>query len=463
MKLTNTFSHLFIAPFPFVKGFLVHRYSLLNILRSLFLTLLLAFSNQATAQTPTSWTKYYKGRLDDMSDIALTLSSNAGNCTGQITYLRSKETFRLEGTLKKDTLLLNELDAKAAVSGHILGFLKKNKITATWRNFDERIGGLTLKLSETEKEANEPSFCGNNKWIQYYRGIIDNDEVDILLQKNSDNEVRGTGYAHKENVTYALKGVWEEAANTLELTFKHPETNRKTGTFKGKFRNNDEIIGNFVTYPKAGKVFATFSKDDGLSVGCMDYADYTTLYDVLYPKTKSEEFNTWIEKIVYDWVNRIKETVQQAKGTSNENTPNLRAIARAYTTSTVEFYSQDLISGYLIFNNSWENAPQEQTMNYDFTAKKELLLSDIFKQGYDYQTFIKEYTAKEVLKNALYNQGDFKTWIESVGFPNFSILRDGLKLSTPTNGIFGRQSVTIPYAQVKANLKQQGSVWNLAK
>ncbi len=428
---------------------------------SLFFSFLLPYN--AAAQTVASWTKYYKGRLDDMSDVSLTLSNNAGNCTGQITYLRSKETFRLEGTLKKDTLFLNELDTKSAVSGHILGFLKKNKMVATWRNFDERIGGLVLKLSEIDKEILEPSFCGNDKWIQYYRGIIDNDEVDILLQKNSDNEVRGTAYAHKEKITYALKGVWEETANTLEVTFKNPEINRKTGVFKGKFRENEEIIGNFINYPKGAKVFATFTKDDGLSVGCMDFVDYTTIYDVLYPKTKSEEFNIWIEKMVYDWVNRIKETVQQAKGTSTENTPNFRAIARAYTTSTVEFYSQDLISGYLIFNNSWENAPQEQAINYDFTTKKELLLADIFKQGYDYQSFIKDYTAKEVLKNPLYNQGDFKVWIESVGFSNFSVLREGLKLSTPTNGIFGRQSIIIPYLQLRPNLKQQGSIWNLAK
>ena len=36
------------------------------------------------------WVKHYKGRIDDLNDIALSLAYDGKQCKGQLTYLRSK-------------------------------------------------------------------------------------------------------------------------------------------------------------------------------------------------------------------------------------------------------------------------------------------------------------------------------------------------------------------------------------
>ena len=117
------------------------------------------------------WIKHYKGRIDDLNDVSVTLAFDGEDCKGQITYLRSHTEFDLLGKIENRQLLLHEIDNSKKLSGSIIGIITGKIITGNWNNFDGSKGG-NLLLTETEKEIDFPSYCGDNKWVRKYNGII---------------------------------------------------------------------------------------------------------------------------------------------------------------------------------------------------------------------------------------------------------------------------------------------------
>lgn len=406
------------------------------------------------------WVRYYKGRIDDVHDVALTVGCVGDTLRGSLIYLRSKEEFSLLGLVKKDSFLLQELDVQDSTTGRLNLRLNLKTLSGTWSNADNSIGGIAISLTEVSEEPNLPSFCGDNKWIHYYRGIVENDDVEILMQRAAFNEIRGVGYFKKLNRNCSVKGEWDEKNNLLILNFKDAQNN-KIGSLKGRYRTPEEIAATY-TFPNGQKVFATFTMDDDLKIGCMENADYTMSYDITYPKTKDQSFNIWIEKIVNTWLDDNKKIIAEAKTNTLKIKPTLRNFARAYAWTDLEYYSPDVISGYLTFGASWSQTATERMFTYDFTTEKELTLANLFNQGVDYQSVVRNYILLEIQKNKLYQNDTYKSWIISQPYDSFSLRRDGLTFSTQPSMLFGKQSVTVPFSVLKNMLKQEGPIWKLA-
>ena len=41
-------------------------------------------------------TKFYKGRIDDINDVTIALTCKGKSCSGDLTYLRSRDKFKLQ-------------------------------------------------------------------------------------------------------------------------------------------------------------------------------------------------------------------------------------------------------------------------------------------------------------------------------------------------------------------------------
>ena len=105
------------------------------------------------------WIKHYKGRIDDLTDIALTMGFDGKNCKGQITYLRSAEKIEVEGKISNEEFMFQEVNKAKEVSGVWEGKISGKFILGTWTNAQALKGGKIL-LEEVSKEATFPTYCG---------------------------------------------------------------------------------------------------------------------------------------------------------------------------------------------------------------------------------------------------------------------------------------------------------------
>jgi hypothetical protein len=431
--------------------------------KSIFITFILLISTAVFAQSDSTsialkklfpsaklqWIKHYKGRIDDLSDVAIVLGFDGKFCRGYLTYLRSKEKFLLDGIFDKDSIILSEIDKNKRTTAFIRGVKKDKRIEANWQNFNNTIGGIQLNMVEVLEPVMLPSFCGDNKWIHNYSGKFDEEEVDILIQKGSFGLVRGVGFWKKTGKSFSLKGTFDEQKLSIDVNLKDGE-NFKLGKMSLRLRSLDEFIGSFIL-PDGKKIYGTIHRDDDLKVGCTEYADYVASYDITFPKLENEKFDLWMQSFVDEWFRNNLAYINSIRFDNLDNVPEVRNIARAYGWCDVDFYSGDLMSGYMVFGNSWTSFQKERVFIYDIAQGKQLFKEDILKKKIE----------KGITQNFLYTEPDFKEWAATQNFDNITLRYEGINFSS-TSTAYGRQGVTIPYSELSPFLKKETTVWNMA-
>jgi hypothetical protein len=397
------------------------------------------------SQTEIQWIKHYKGRIDDLNDIAITLGFDGDNCKGRLTYLRSHISFNLDGYIKSGRIFLQEFDQKNEISGVLLGEIEGKVINGSWKNFDGSRGG-NLFLTETNKVVTFPSYCGDNKWIRQYQGLIANNKWEILLQKESSDQLTGLIYNKNENLSYSIKGKLE--ANHNFIIKAKNQRGQIVETFVGYLEKDQLTIGKI----KSNKI--TLQPFDGLTVGCIEYADYATGYDITFPKTTNAAFNKQMDGETNAWIKACRKHMLSVKKQNNSVNPKMRATERGFAWGEIEYLSKSAISGFMTFSNTWTPGQKLISFNFDFENDRMIYLEDVFKNKKDYQKYIKNYIKKEIKNHNLYSDTDFKKWVKKNDFSYFTIRKDGICFSTKNSQLYGRQSVTIPYRQLQPFLKK---------
>ena len=401
------------------------------------------------------WFRYYKGRMDGLNDISISLAYDGRSCKGYLTYLRSRERFQLEGTIIGDNQVkIKELDKSGAVSGYFEGEIKGAYLNAEWNNYNYSIGG-TVSLRQVEKEPRLPSYCGEDKWIKQYEGVLIGEAFTLLLQKTSNNLIKGVAYSKFND--FVVSGNINEHLQ-LDLIFRNA-LNIEVGTLKGNHSNAYQMGGNYID-AKGNTSSSTFQLVQQLDMGCIEYADYITSYDITYPKTKNPSFNQWMDKQAMSWVISCRDRVQKIKTSFPSKQPYLRATERAYAWTDIVYLSDELISGYVHFSTTWTEEDQTQMFNFDLKRGKPLGAEDIFKGRY--KRFIRNQIKNEFKRNRFYTKSDFRKWILKTGFTLFTIREEGIYFSTKFNAIYGQQHVLIPFGKLKPYLRKNTPVARLA-
>ena len=406
-----------------------------------------------------AWIKNYKGRVDDLSDVAIVLGSDGKFCRGYMTYLRSSEKFLLDGTFIGDTLLLTEMDIRNSVSGYLKAVQKGKRIEGVWSNYNGTIGGIQLLMTEVTDLPTIPSFCGDNKWIHGYRGLFGDKEVDILLQKGSFGAMRGTGYFPKTGKSFNIKGTFDDLKLGMELMLKDDENN-KIGSLSLRLKSLNEYVGNFIQ-PDGKKRYGDMTRNDDISVGCIEFADYVASYDITYPKLKNPKFDLWMQGLVEEWFRINIAYINSIRYDNLDNVPEVRNVARAYGWCDLNYNSADILSGFMVFGNSWTNRQRERVFIYDLVYGKEIFKDDIFLDTKNADEFIKNKIDNGLKTNILYNEPDFVNWIATQKFDNITIRQEGINFSS-TGMAYGRQGITISYKELLPYLRQGGAIWKMA-
>jgi hypothetical protein len=404
------------------------------------------------------WIEYYKGQIDGINDVAVTLAYDGKSCKGLLTYLNSREQLRLDGILKGNELTLLEVDQNAAVTGQFEGYIEGKNIHLNWSNIDNTIGSDIL-LTKILKEPFVPSSCGDDLWIRIYKGIISGSKVDLVLQKDSQNGLKGIAYFEKEDKSFKLNGEIFES----ELHVKIKDGNNKLkGTLEGVFKNETDISANFFS-ANGERLPTLFLSVESLEIVCLEYADYLTSYDITFPKIPNYNFNRWMDDLAAQWVKDCRQHSFEVRSVSNSANPKMRSAIRAYAWCDVDFYNEYFISGFITFENTQAKGMEGKAFNFDLKKGKEILLTDLFKEGFDYTAFVTKYLNKEIDQHELYNNYEFRKWLSKQDFPHFLIHKDGLAFCTSFDRIYGRQQIKIPYAELKPFFKENNVLEGLMR
>ena len=404
------------------------------------------------------WVKHYEGRIDDLSDVSVTLGYDGKHCKGQLKYLKSKEVFGLAGFIKNKKIRLKEININKEVSGFIEGRIDEKMIVAEWSKHDNSIAG-DIVLKETKKPATRPSHCGNNKWLKIFNGTVDRKDVEMILQMGGEGELRGVAYFFKHDKTFEVKGV-KGQKNKVELTF-YDANAKDQGSVRGYLTEKGIIEAGYVG-TDGKQQMCSFWKQKEMPIACNEYADYFGSYDIIYPKSNNKTVNQWISNTSSKWMATCKNETKKVKASSKGLDPDLRSSVRAYAWCDLDYVSPKVISGTMLMRNTWESTTRVESFNFDLDKNKEVKLDDLFEKGFDYQKFVWGYISDEIKEHRYYDDYDFRKWLGNELFKTFTIRKDGVNFSTSYNSIYGRYKVTVPYHELKSHFKKKSPIWRLA-
>ncbi|MBP7821336.1 MAG: hypothetical protein KA010_00340, partial [Saprospiraceae bacterium] len=149
-----------------------------------------------------------------------------------------------------------------------------------------------------------------------------------------------------------------------------------------------------------------------------------------------------------------KKVEQNRNEFSNTPPPYSRASTRGSAWCDIEYLNKKIISGFIVFSNTWTDSITCHSFNFDFLQNKEIKLDDILNNIPARDVFIDRYISSQVTALPQYTQRAFRDWIDEVDFSYFTIRQDGICFSTPYNTIFGQQHISIPYDKLKDFLKK---------
>ncbi len=403
------------------------------------------------------WVKHFKGRLNDYNDVAIVLGYDGNLCKGIFKYLRSGDQFKMEGFFEKKNLFLKEIDHNGNISGYVKGVFKQTSFEGTWSNFDNSIGS-PLEFKQVYPNQLLPSHCGDNKWMRRYTAIYKKQIIELSIQKLQGDVVSGTVYVKSnprknrgEFNTYKAKGNWtKEEGLTLRLIDDY-------GFNQGKLNVPNikkEPLEAFLTLGDRKPLQCVFSESDRLNTDCIEYGDYYSMYDVIYPKTSNLPFNTWIEKLVRREAAKFNDRSTKVSANLTEATPEKRATIRSNGWFEIGFFNDNILSGILLLESTVAQGQRAIPINFDLTNSKRITFEDIFRKEYEIDFFEEEVIRIEFQKHALFENQGFKKWIKTAKFPHMVLLRNGIHFSSNFNPIYGRQGITIPYDKLDTFLKK---------
>jgi hypothetical protein len=425
----------------------------------LFLIPSFALTAQSVIQTSAiqKGIKHYKGRIDDISDVAISISCKGKTCEGALIYVRSRDQFKLRGVREGNQLQLKEFNQKGKCTGYLSGSVAGKHLNLEWKNETGTIGN-TLHLKEVARMPDFPTYCGDNKWINAYTGKIKGEEVSIILQRVDNNRILGQAYFRDKRQTILLRGNLLKNDN-LHLQFIDENSSEQIGTIRGIYKNKQNLNLSFYNNQN-NQSFLTLNLEKHLAVSCLEYADFYTNYDFIFPKSDRAVFNELMVVLTQDWLSDCRKNAQSVR--KRVANPQSRSSQRAYSWTEIELLTNDFISGLLTYHSTWSNQQKTKTFNYDLQSNQPVQLDDIFKKGFDYKAFVKKYANETILKSALYkNDHQFRNWIINQDFPFFTIDHDGISFYTDFHIVYDRQRILIPYKKLKGNIRKKSIVRKL--
>lgn len=402
------------------------------------------------------WTKLFKGRFDDAAMADISLGFDGKNCRGYITYAKSRTRFKLEGTLDTSGLILEERDMSRNLTGRLKGSIVGKHLEAEWTNAANTIGSK-IEADEVPPGSSISINCSDNKWTSRYITRYNDARCDMILVRSQNGALDGFLWVEVDGRTYRLKGeIKSDGSYEMDAL---GAGDRLAAILSGTMKPGQNTECNW-TGSGERRQFKFILKDHFL-MGCYEYADYASAYDVLYPRTPCATCNSWLDDQVNQWVNRCQTTFSEKKLALTAANRNAQ---RASAWPEVTCWTDNILTGYLTFMDTWSDKNQGIAYNFDLKTGKQIVLDDVFQKSFGYQKWFSDYAAKEMPKLPSFAADpQFREWLSKEGFPLVVIRREGFELSTYFNPLYGRQTIFVPYTAIRPYLRKDSPLGEFIK
>lgn len=410
------------------------------------------FSNPSALK----WTKMFKGRLDDAAMVDISLGFDGESCKGYLSYAKSRTRFRLEGTLDTSGFLLQERDLSRNITGKLTGNIQGRHLDAEWTNAENTVGSK-IEADEVPPGAAISLNCSDNKWSSRYITRYNDARCDMVLVRSDNGALDGFLWVETDGRTYKLKGeIKDDGSYEIDAL---GAGDRLAAILSGNLKPGQNTDCNWTGSGERRQF--KFTLKDNFLLGCYEYADYASAYDVLYPRTPCSSCNTWLDDQVNQWVERCKSTFSEKK---LPLTPANRNAQRASAWPEISCWTDNLFSGYLTFMDTWSEKNQGIAFNFDLRTGKQIPLDDLFQKSFNYQKWLSDFAAHEMPKLASFAADpQYREWLSKEGFPLIVIRREGLEMSTLFHIQYGRQTLFVPYATLKPYLRKDSPIAEFLK
>ncbi|MBC7777501.1 MAG: hypothetical protein H7246_18860 [Phycisphaerae bacterium] len=402
------------------------------------------------------WVKYFKGRLDDATVVDITLGFDGRNCRGYLTYAKSRIRFSLSGTFNTDGFSLEERDMARGVTGSLRGTLNNRRLEAEWVNTGNTLGSR-LEAEEVAQGQVPTLDCSDNKWSSRYITRFNGARCDMVLVRSHNGALDGFLWVESDGRTYRLKGdLKPDGDYEMEVL---GSDDRLAALLSGNLKAGQNTDCNWVGSGERRSF--KFTLKDHFLLGCYEYADYATSYDVLYPRTPCAHCNTQLDDQVNQWVERCQAAFAAKKIPLS---PINRASKRASAWPEIACWTDNIFAGYVTFSDTWTDQAQGISFNYDLRLNKEISLEDLFNKGFNAQKYLSDWANREMPKlSSFASDPIYRLWLTKEGFPLFALRREGLEISTLFHPQYGRQTLLVPYSGLKTYLKKDSPVGEFIK
>ncbi len=410
-------------------------------------------------QNKVIWMRHFHGQVDDASDIAIVLAYDGKLCRGRLEYLKSGEQLGLIGFMKNQKIRLLEVNQSGDVSGFMQGRLNGNALTFDWSSTDNNIAS-SMVLKESIHEKRQLTDCAKRKWIRTFRGLLDDKEVEFLLQKEGEGQIRGIVFFEERQLSYEAKGSISRK-NEIEIVLTDNHKKRQ-GSFRGLLTKKGIVEGVFLN-PYGARTKGNFWQHENVKVGCVDYADYISSLNISFPAPGNFVFNDWMQQLIEELRNGYTEYARKVRLLGEGLSPDTRASVRTHGWYDLDYLSVNIISGTLSISNSWENTTQIIPFTFDMDQGRPITLTGLFDRDFNLQDFIWQYISTDIQEHQYYKDYDFRKWLSTANFDSFTIRKEGISFSTPFSAIYGKQQFTIPYTVLKPHLNPNSPIWGLVE
>jgi hypothetical protein len=406
------------------------------------------------------WVRYFRGRLDDVASVEVALGYDGRHCRGFLTYTRSRLRLRLEGQFDETHgLRLQERDVLAGVTGNLHGQIDQKRLIADWSSADQSLGSR-LEAEEFVPGHTLPvtaGACGDNKWAHRYIAKWNGGRADFVVQRVHNGELSGYLWLEADGHTYDIRGRCDRDG-AFEAQALLPG-GQPAGQLQGRLKDGELRD---CTWMGSGTLRQfDFTLRENFVLGCLEYADFATSYDAVYPRTASDGCNRWLDDQLKRWAERCKTAFTGQKIVPSAAN---RGAQRASAWADIACWTENVFSGYLTFADTWSEQTQGQAFNFDLRTGKEITFADLFQKNFDAKAWFAEYARREMPKLGVFaTDPKYREWITRQGFPLFAVRRDGIELSTVFHPYYGRQVVVVPYQQLKPHMKRGNPIADLVK
>ncbi len=402
------------------------------------------------------WVRYYRGRFDDMAEVLLSLGYDGTSCRGQMTYLRSKVTLALNGTFDDALLVLTESTPDGVVCGQLSGAIQGEILQAEWMNVANTIGAV-LHAREVKAPNTVPKPCGDNKWAARYVARWNDARLDLVLTRQSNLQLSGYLWIEAENKTYPLRGkmLSEERYEVQALLPNGKVAAHLQGNLQNPQAHECQWIGS------GEKRTFKLTQRARLASDCIEYADYLSSYDLLYPRLECANCHQTLDRIATEWIERVKTAISAQQ---RPLTPENRNALRASAWYSISCWTETVFCGQLFFSESWQQPSSARAFNFDLRTGKEITFEDLFNRNFNAREWLADYARKESPKLPKYaTDSPFREWLAKEGFPIAVIRREGLEICTPFHAIYGQHSLIVPYSLLKPYMRRDNPITDLVK